>query len=350
MPDPGLIYRAAAQHRAALLRLERDAASAMVREYGRTWINVQQRLAGFLAQLAALQRAGTPPPPSWLYERDRMTVLLRDMEMQLAQFARYAESAVTQQQAQAVRLAEEHVQRSVALAFEQTGLVGCFAKLNVGAYENIVGFTESGPLRKLLDTLGPQISQGFRDNLIDGIALGRNPREITRLLRKQYSVGLHRALRINRTEMLRAYRETTHLDYLENDDILSGWIWVAAHSARTCAMCLAMDGSLHRLSERLDDHPNGRCVAAPTVRGAKRPEYERGVDWFAKQDEETQRRVLGGPAFAAFKAGKVDLRDFVGRRRSVEWGTTRYAKSLKAIVGTSDARKWREEFANGVLK
>jgi len=111
-----------------------------------------------------------------------------------------------------------------------------------------------------------------------------------------------------------------------------------------------MDGSLHRLSERLDDHPNGRCVAAPTVRGAKRPEYERGVDWFAKQDEETQRRVLGGPAFAAFKAGKVDLRDFVGRRRSVEWGTTRYAKSLKAIVGTSDARKWREEFANGVLK
>jgi hypothetical protein len=38
----------------------------------------------------------------------------------------------------------------------------------------------------------------------------------------------------------------------------------------------------------------------------------------------------------------VTLTDFVGQRKSREWGTTRYAKSLKEIVGAEEARDWRQ--------
>ena len=54
-------------------------------------------------------------------------------------------------------------------------------------------------------------------------------------------------------------------------------------------------------------------------------------------------RVLGKAGAAAYRAGEVKLQDFVGRRYSEEWGTTRYAKSLREILGPEEALKWRQE-------
>ena len=211
------------------------------------------------------------------------------------------------------------------------------------AVEDIVGFTHDGtPLRELLDALGVEVGEGVRKSLILGVASGLNARQTARLIRQKFGMGLARSLRIARTETMRAYRETTWRNYQENDDIVKGWIWQAHLGTRTCPACIAMHGTKHQLDERLDDHPNGRCVMIPLIHtwrdlGFDVPEpsqeYEAGADWFAKQDEETQRKILGDARFSLWQSGTVTLQDFVSRKRSARWGTTRYAKSATAVVG-----------------
>lgn len=67
-----------------------------------------------------------------------------------------------------------------------------------------------------------------------------------------------RALRISRTEMLRAYREATRRNYQANGDIVPGWRWLCAKQPRTCAARLAMDGT-HKCRDQTADNVSGAC-------------------------------------------------------------------------------------------
>jgi hypothetical protein len=82
----------------------------------------------------------------------------------------------------------------------------------------------------------------------------------------------------------------------------------------------------------------------PVLKGdeKKAPSWETGSDWLARQPIETQRRILGNAGAAAYRAGAVKLTDYVGQKYSDEWGSTRYARSLRNIVGVEEAKKWRE--------
>lgn len=182
-----------------------------------------------------------------------------------------------------------------------------------------------------------------RDSLLTGLMTGQNPRKIARLVRQAFGVPLSRALTISRTEVLRAYRESTRRTYQANRHLIRGWRWLAAHSRRTCAMCLAMDGSIHSLEEQLVNHPNGRCAMTPVLVDEEPPARETGEQWLERQKPDVQERVLGKAGAEAYRAGAVTLQDFVGRRYSEEWGTTRYARSLRQILGPEEALRWRRE-------
>ena len=77
-----------------------------------------------------------------------------------------------------------------------------------------------------------------------------------------------------------------------------------------------------------------------------RREFPKGVDLFERRSDQDKERVLGKAAFQAYKAGAVKLEDFVGRKRSATWGTMRYARSLRDILGTDEARKWQRFSSN----
>lgn len=49
---------------------------------------------------------------------------------------------------------------------------------------------------------------------------------------------------------------------------------------------------------------------------------------------------MGQAGGLAYREGAVTLKDFVGRTRDPDWGTLRYARSLRQIVGPEEARKW----------
>lgn len=342
----GEIHRIVERHRRELLRLERGAASEMVRVYGGIWQRLQRELNSLLEEYNAALEANGEISPSWVYEHDRLHNLQRQVEAELRRFADYAEARIVANERAAVQAASRHFQEILTTtARGQRGIVGVWDRLPVPAIEDLVGFTANGsPLRALLDELGPAASEAVRSGLVEGLALGQNPREIARRIRGELGGDLVRALRISRTETLRSYREATRRNYQANSDIIAGWRWLAAKQGRTCAMCLAMDGSFHTLDEHLDDHPNGRCAMVPCLKGEENqpPGWETGSTWLDKQPEAVQRQVLGNAGYEAYRAGAVKLADFVGQKNSREWGTTRYAKSLKEIVGAEEARDWRQ--------
>lgn len=192
------------------------------------------------------------------------------------------------------------------------------------------------------------------DALVQGMLMGQNPREVARELRRALGVALSRALTIARTETLRAHREATRASYQANDDLVSGWTWHSAADERTCGSCWAMHGTEHTLEEKLDDHPNGRCAMVPIIRGVAF-EVRAGRDLFAELASNTQIKILGPAKWAAWKDGKVTLDEhpltgIVGRRHDPVWGSMRYERSLREILGREAAKSYTRLALMGLAK
>lgn len=334
------IYEQAEAFRAALLRQERAAASAMLEAYGQVWQNIQAELMRLTRQIEMARANGEVVNATWLLKQRDFLALQRQIEVELGKFIVFADARIRAEQARAVADALSHAEQLVL-----AGLVEAPISIHLlprEAFTNLVGFLHDGsPLRDLLDQLGPEASTAARNALLTGLATGQGPRVIARLMREALGGNLARALTIARTETLRAYREASLQTYRANRDVVKGWIWLSAASRRTCACCWAMHGTFHRLDERLDGHPNCRCSMLPVTRSAKelglsaefpQPQIEPGAARFARLPEAEQRKVLGAAKFRAYQAGQITLQDLVGRRRSERWGTMRYERSLRAAL------------------
>jgi SPP1 gp7 family putative phage head morphogenesis protein len=334
---------AADRHRRELLAGERAAAGRMVEAYGAAWRRIKASLDDLTAEIAA---AGDEASPAWLYRQARYRALLAQTEAELRRFAIVAEAEIVAGQREAVQAAQAHAAEQVAAALGEppAGVIVAFDRLPAGATEELVGALADGsPLRDLLDELGPSASAAVREALVAGVATGQGPREIARRIRAALGGDLARALTIARTETLRAYREASRRAYLANGDVVRGWTWHAARSPRTCAMCWAMHGTVHRLDERMATHVNCRCAMVPLTRtwaelgfpGAAdaRPAVERGEVRFRRLSEADQLAVLGPGKFAAWTAGEIELADLVIETRSARWGAGRREASLAEALG-----------------
>ena len=349
------IYDVARRQRTALLRGERAAASEMVRIYGQAWTRIRVQLNALTRAYYEAQAAGEVAPGVWLMQTGRLQLLQQQVEREIARFATTAEAAIRAQQLAAVDASERHAWDLIEAAMGPgpAGVSLTFARLPREALYDLVGFTSNGsPLRALLDKLGPAASRAIRDELLTGLALGQNPRVIARRIREALGGNMVRALRISRTEVMRAWREANHRQFRANSDVVKGWVWHSALSPTTCPACWALHGSIHSLDERCDDHISGKCVALPRTKswaelGFKgipdnRPPIVLGTDRFAALSPAEQDAILGKAGGAAYRGGAVKLEDFVARRRSRTWGTMRYARSLRGVLGDEEARKWRE--------
>lgn len=262
------VERAVGQFRRALLQKERAAASEMVRVYGEAWQRIQAELVHLDVEYKALLAAGQKPDRAWIYQQARMQAMRSQIENELHRNTEYAYETVRREQAAAIASAEEHAEVLTrrALGRAPAGVSVQWNRIPTGAVEQMIGMGQAdSPLRLLLAEIAPRGAQAAMDVLIQGMLLGKNPRALAPQLRAVLGGELFRSLRIARTETLRAYREATRLSYKANDDIVEGWIWHSAADKRTCGSCWAMHGTVHKLEERLDDHPSGRCLTPGTV-------------------------------------------------------------------------------------
>lgn len=335
------IYDAAAKHAAQLAAGEADAADRMLRAFGRAWQSTRQELEAVMAKLEQARAAGVEISPAWLYQQRRLNNVLADLEGGMRQFARQADIAVQDAQRDAVAAAEDHAHELLELGLEETapGIDTSFTRLQRDTLDQLVGnLADGSPLSELLDTLPGDAGSRLEQAVVDGVAKGRSARQIVSSARDALGGTLSRALTIARTEVNRAHREATRLSYEANTAVVAGWTWTAALDRRTCAVCWAMHGTKHPVSDRLDGHPNCRCAMIPVTRswehlGAQgvdetRLELEDGADAFARLPENDQLAVLGRKKLDAYQRGDLSLGDLVGRDEHPRWGSMRRERSV----------------------
>lgn len=320
------IVEIVADYRRRLLEQDADALERIIGAYQDVWGGISTELDALLQMIAEARERGETVSEAWLKRRDRMTALLEQCQEQLDRFASVVESEVTQTQRGAITAGQDSARAALS------GIGIDWNRMNTGAVENIVGALGDGsPLAERLARFAPETAAALRQSILRGISTGKNPREMVRQARKVAAVPLDDALRIARTETMRAYRESSLQSYRDSG-VVTGWRWLASLSgARTCVMCLAMHGTLHAVTESFGSHPNCRCVPVP-VTDMSTIELESGEDWLKKQSPELQRSILGIAGSDAWRKGGVSLSEFVAYHDDPKWGPTRSVRSIKSIL------------------
>jgi len=346
LPNPTpLILELANRFRAQALARERRAANALVRYYGTAYGRLHNDVMALQQTIEQMRAAGEDVSRGTITRLERMTAIQNQAAREAATFAEFADQQVQAGQREAIKAAERNGYDLITAAFpagadlEAIGVT--FYRMPAESVENLVGTLADGsPLRDLISQAVGGAADDFSQTMVTGLAAGWNPRKLARELRTQYGMGLTRALTISRTEQLRAYRETNRQVY-DQSPVVDGWERHAAKDDRTCMACIARDGELYSTKEAMDDHPNGRCFMLPHTKSyaelgidAPEPEFKRETakEWFRRQDEATQRAMLGDAKFEAWQDGRFRLEDVAKRVDNPVWGNSWVPKSLGELV------------------
>lgn len=343
MPSPEVLALIA-DFRRRLMMLDAGTAAAMVAAYGPIWTRLSGELDTLLLQVQNQQLSF-----SQVARIQRYHDLLLDVRRRVDIFAKAAEGQITTAQRAAVGLAEAGAKGVVDAALPPGINMGLLSQVGIEwvrmpaeAFETFIGFSGDGsPLERLLRPLGAEASVGVREGIKDGIALGYGPRETAALVRQRFGMPLTRALTISRTETLRAFRESSRLQYAANPNIVKKWRRISARDDRVCEACLALDGQEQDTNEAMAVHPNDRCAVSPVTISYRDlgldvdiPEMDESTsrDWFEAQPESTQRAMLGKGKFEAWQAGQFKLTDMAKVKVDPVWGPTASVKPLKELV------------------
>lgn len=350
------LERVAAKFRRELINREAAAARDMVEAYLHAYQGVMERLAETQAEIARLTEVHGKASFAVLFQEERLQSLQQQVARELTTFTEQAGQIITEQQQHAVELATRAARETARLAAGAPPTAYFpWQQLSTSAMQELVGNTaRGGPLARLLAQIPAEGGEKVRQELIRGMATGANPRQVARRVKEALEGNLNRALTIARTETLRAHRQAALETYRQNPKTAQGWYWNAFLGPRTCAACFAMHGTWHPLTETMGTHPNCRCTMIPALRSwaeitgdptikDTRPKLEKGEDWLRKQPEAFQAKVLGDRGAAAFREGKVELRDFVRTRRSKEWGVTRSTGTYNQAMESARRRRAARE-------
>lgn len=336
-----LIDQLIAEARADLAARETAIVQRLITRYTITLERIQRELRTIDAQIAGLLRAGEPVPAAWL-TRQRWW---RDMERSIQR-----EMLVWQQQAlnglSALQTGGVHV--AVTLAGDIATAAGAplSGQIYREAFERWVSVTQpNSPLRTIsLARYEADVRQAILQRMTEGIGGGWSPARMVReIMRDIGGIGAEaRIMTLARTETMRAYRGASEdtLEPLQERGIIIGYRWLATLDGNACLSCIERHGRLY------PEYPTGwhvrcRCTARPEVNPDIVPgggwKGQTGPEWFAEQDEETQRRLLiSDKRYDAYRAG-TPLSEMVTVRHNDIWGPSIGIRPLRDTPGVEDA-------------
>lgn len=322
MPDP-LAVRLMQEFKDRLLAREDD----LMRRMAAEWMRIEERLRDEFELLAyeasEAKRNGEPVNEQTLYQLERYQKLLYQARAETSQYVNWANEEIAAAQEQAAREALDDAVQVLKAIQSEYGMTGvAFNILPIDALEAMIGMVGDGtPLLSWLQrTVNPEAVRGMIDALIQGIAIGLNPKKVAELMAEKFGLGLSRALNTARTETLRAYRNASLKQYQESGVVVA-YKRLAKRDDRVCVGCLFTDGMLVEDLDHFDEHNQGRCTLIPVVRGAEgASEFETGKEWFLRQDEATQRSILGAGRYDAWINGGASLDDMATLTTDPTWG------------------------------
>jgi NAD(P)-dependent dehydrogenase (short-subunit alcohol dehydrogenase family) len=329
MSSPDLL-RLAEQFAAASARRDAVALKRIASAYARMY----RRLSGQIEALAE-QVGGGQMTTGQLARFGRWQALREQIAGELGDFSSYVRVELSSTAEDAIARALSDSRSLIGISTQGAGLSVAFNSLPTNSVMRLLGFLQTGsPLYKRLALLSPVNAKALADLFVEGVGLGWNPRKIAAMMRRQFGANLTDALRMTRTAQLYAYREATRANYINNPEIVQGWYWMAAlGQPQTCMSCIRMHGTFHKLSERLNDHHNGRCTMLPAVKGFGNPIKQSGEEWFNAQPPDVQKSHMGPEYWQAWKDGKYSFGNISREYDNDVYGPMRVATTLKELLG-----------------
>lgn len=255
--------------------------------------------------------------------------LMGDIEDRLNSWQNYMRTSIPVVASASIQMGVD----SAAALVDTYRLSSVFRKSNPAVIERLLKYLdENGPLFKRIESMAGYYVDVVREAILAGVGRGDNPRDIAALITRNLGMALTDSLRTTRTVQLWSYRDANRASYIENSDVVSGWIWYAELDSETCMSCVVQHGTVHGLDETLDDHYNGRCSMVPVVIG-QNPGIQTGQDWFGELTESEQRNLMGDGRYEAWKEDKFTL-DALSRQHDDDvYGSMRTEASLKELIG-----------------
>lgn len=350
---PSALELATDKWRASVAAGEQQAVDRLATIYGKAWDNAQDEVEQLARQIDAARAQGEPTSPSWYYRQRRARELQARLAAELARNVDNLSLAVQAAQSDMVQAARVNAAAQVRASLAGTPaatLVTDFDAPPVDVFSRLIGGTADGsPLRDVFAAFPAQLGQQVEASILAGLAGGKPTRAIFAGVHEQLGASLGHAMTVARTEVNRAYRETSRETYNQRPDVFAGWQWVCSRSARTCAMCWAMHGQQFPNDQPMGTHPNCACAMVPVTRSwsdlgfgdleGLRPPMPGaltvpGVDEFAQLPDADRLRILGRSKYDAMESGEVKLSDLVGYRDHPGYGPTRTERSLLDIRQT----------------
>lgn len=322
----------------------------------RAWSEVSSDLAATLEELYAQAKGGTVSR-TLLLRSVRLRQALAQVADRLDTLATGAQVTITSDLRQVVKQAA----RSQAdILASQTPSIRDAAALRDQihrtalpdrALDTIVKRTTE-QVTSLTRPLAPTAYDAVRRELVRGVAVGDNPKQIAARMVKRgegkFNGGLTRALVISRTEVLDAHRAAAEAEQNEQAHALTGWVWLCHLGPRTCPSCLAQNGSVHPLSEPGPlDHQQGRCSRMPKTKSWADLGFE-GLDepddavpdaraWFDSQPEAVQLQILGRERLDLINSGAISWDDLTQERPADGWRTSYGVTPVKLLRRRTNA-------------
>ncbi len=306
----------AAEFRQELTRLDEAAVNVMLD----AWQGVDAALLEEMERFAARFTPGTPLTPGQVTRMERYQELYAQIEAQLGAMEKVAAGTINAGTTQAAALG---VQQGVA-SLDALGVSAGFNRLPAAAVENVVSLARAGkPLADLLVPMYGQAAEGILRELVNGVALGVGPRQIARrMVRDGLTDALNHLLLVTRDQYNRAHR-TASLETYKRSGVVNGYVRRCARQAgRTCIACIALDGKFYELNEGFEEHPQGRCVMIPVVRGVDMRLVGSGQKWFEALSQEEQIATMGRGRWEAWRDGRLPWEKMVKRATHPVWGTS----------------------------
>ena len=349
------------QFRKQLLLMDSAAQVALVNAYSEVNHNLDGKVRELVSTMQRRKMTGSPIKSLLRYRaitRFRNNFWVPEIYSYLSILANQLKINGTQ----AVALAEKAAFEAVAAGLPKGVTPEMLARMGIEwnrvppqAMANIVASTEaSAPVGRILHRLGQEVAEEVVFNLVQGIALGKGPRETARRVTESAGMGLSKALTLSRTETMRAYREASRMQYAANPAIVKGYRRMSAKDGRVCMACVVLDGELYGLDEPLQAHPNCRCTLVPEtityedlgLQDVPMPEPgDTGREWFRKQPRNTQLQIMGNSEtrLGAWERGDVTFADMVKVTDHPVWGKSASVKPLRDMgLDPADYRRHKD--------
>lgn len=339
-PEQSALLLHLREHERLVLAQDADTMIVMAERWAQLEGTLEAQISLISREITEKWEAGEEVGINRLLQFERYQVLLEQTEREMDRYTQWASEEIATRQGFLGRLGIQHASESVQTGLAEAGFGAgeFFNRLPAESIEVMVGMTGSGePLGDLLQEAYPESVDHMTQALLDGVVLGLPPGETARNMMDGLAMGLSHLTTIARTEQLRVYREASRQQYAASRAVHE-YERVCAKQPKTCIACIGLDGKVYPTNEMMHVHPNDRCFMIPHVSGAEMDERELAKDWFAKQDPELQKQMLGPGKFELYERG-MPLQDMVRTSVHPIWGPTVGIASLRDLTRLVEERE-----------